>query len=84
MRRTATNMKRPATMAILVAAGACSSLEVTVPDVTFEVIEEVTFDPSLGIDLSLMSRLPSGVYIQDITVGEGTELGSEKLDLIGP
>jgi FKBP-type peptidyl-prolyl cis-trans isomerase FkpA len=61
-------------MAILVASGACSSVEVTVPEVTFEVIEDVTFDASLGIDLNVMTRLTSGVYIEDITVGAGAEL----------
>jgi peptidylprolyl isomerase len=34
--------------------------------------EDVTFDPSLGIDLSVMTRLDSGVYVLTITPGEGT------------
>jgi peptidylprolyl isomerase len=34
--------------------------------------EDVTFDPSLGIDLSVMTRLESGVYILTITPGRDT------------
>jgi FKBP-type peptidyl-prolyl cis-trans isomerase len=42
--------------------------------VVFEVIEEVTFDPSLGIDLASMVMLPQGIYIQDRVEGTGLSL----------
>jgi peptidylprolyl isomerase len=42
--------------------------------VELEVIEDVTFDPSLGIDLSVMEKLPSGVYVLDRVVGTGESL----------
>jgi FKBP-type peptidyl-prolyl cis-trans isomerase len=54
----------------------CSSVEVTTPEVDFEVIEEVTFDESLQIDLTQMTKLPSGVYIQDRVEGTGEGLVS--------
>jgi hypothetical protein len=46
------------------AAGGCG-------DTPFQVIEELEFAASLGIDLDSMELLPSGVYIRDITVGPG-------------
>jgi FKBP-type peptidyl-prolyl cis-trans isomerase len=39
-----------------------------------EVIEEVTFDASLEIDLAEMTKTTSGVYIQDLVAGEGNEV----------
>jgi FKBP-type peptidyl-prolyl cis-trans isomerase FkpA len=34
-------------------------------------IEETTFDPSLGVDLSQMTKTESGLYWRDLTVGTG-------------
>jgi FKBP-type peptidyl-prolyl cis-trans isomerase len=52
---------------VLVAACGDSSTEPIVP----QVIEEVTFDPALEIDLSQMTKLSSGVYIQTLDEGSG-------------
>ncbi|MDX1493698.1 MAG: FKBP-type peptidyl-prolyl cis-trans isomerase [Longimicrobiales bacterium] len=54
-------------LALLVLAG-CGDGETP-----FQVIEETEFAASLGIDLSTMEELPTGVYIQDIELGTGDE-----------
>ena len=36
--------------------------------------EDVTFAAFLGIDLTVMTRLPSGVFIQTTTEGAGTQM----------
>lgn len=69
-------MRRGAAAVLAAAAlglGACSD-EPTGP--VFQVIEEVTFDPSLGIDLATYTELASGVWIQDLTVGAGDVFGA--------
>ena len=53
--------------------GACGN-DPAEPEVEFQVIEEVAFDPSLNIDLAAMTKLPEGVYIQDLVVGDGPGL----------
>lgn len=54
-------------LSLLVVACGDSSTEPVIP----QVIEEVTFDPALEIDLSQMTRLSSGVYIQTLAEGSG-------------
>ena len=58
-----------AAWALALAGAACSSEATLVAVGDEEVIEEVTFAPSLNIDLASMTRLPSGVYIKDLAVG---------------
>jgi FKBP-type peptidyl-prolyl cis-trans isomerase FkpA len=56
-----------------VAASAC--VDSTGPP--HPLIEETDFDPSLGIDLATMTRIGGGVYVEDLKLGDGRELGYE-------
>lgn len=55
--------------AFIVVAASCFSGDVTGPIDP----EEATFASSLGIDLDEMTKSSSGLYYQDLTVGEGEE-----------
>jgi FKBP-type peptidyl-prolyl cis-trans isomerase len=52
-------------VALLLVSWACS--ESTGP----KDIEELDFDPALGVNLSQMTETPSGLYYQDLVVGTG-------------
>ncbi len=57
-----------AVLAGLVWAAACSS---SPTEIEFEVIENVTFADTLGIVLADFTKLASGVYIRDDSIGTG-------------
>ena len=61
-----TNRRYTAALALALALAACG--DSTGPQEP----EDVTFATSLGIDLTQMTRLPSGVYVRTITAGTGT------------
>lgn len=55
-------------LALAALAAGCSESPTQPP---FQVITEVEFDPSLNVDLATMQVVGSGVYIKDLTVGDG-------------
>jgi FK506-binding nuclear protein len=57
-------------VAAALAAGCGSDSPTAVP------IEQTSFASSLGVNLSASTKLPSGLYYRDITVGTGTTLAS--------
>jgi peptidylprolyl isomerase len=58
------------------AAAACSDTSTTPPAAV--PIEQTTFAPSLGVNLAQSTKLSSGMYYRDITVGTGTTLAAGK------
>lgn len=50
-------------------AGAAQGAPAAAPAST---IETTTFDPSLGVDLATMTKMPNGLYYKDLVVGTGT------------
>ncbi len=57
------------TVALMTGVAACSSVSSNITDP----IADDFFDPSLGIDFSLMNLSPSGLFWQDLNLGTGTE-----------
>lgn len=57
---------------LLAAVTACSSTDSPLRDA--QVIETTAFAPALGVNLATSTKLSSGMYIRDITVGTGAEV----------
>ena len=57
------------TVALMTGGTACSSVSSNITDP----ISDDFFDPSLGIDFSLMNLSTSGLFWQDLTLGTGAE-----------
>jgi FKBP-type peptidyl-prolyl cis-trans isomerase len=60
-------MRRPRLILALALLAPAACADSGGPDIT-----EVTFAPSLGIDLATFTRTASGLYYKDLTVGGGT------------
>lgn len=67
-----------ALFAVAVLATSCLEGKLFVPD-----IEEVYFDPSLGVNLAASTKTASGLYYRDIVVGAGTEVLMVQGDSVG-
>ena len=63
-------MKRILTLFALVAAATACNNEVVGLEPPSDPATE-TFDPSLNVNLSQMTKLPGGTYIRDLTIGTG-------------
>lgn len=53
-------------------AGLQACVDATGPP--YPLIEATDFAPSLNVDLEAMTRLDGGLYVEDLTLGDGTEL----------
>lgn len=62
---------------LLAAVTACSSTDSPIRDA--QVIETTAFAPALGVNLAASTKLPSGMYIRDITVGTGADVAAGQL-----
>jgi FKBP-type peptidyl-prolyl cis-trans isomerase FkpA len=72
-------MKRLLTLVALASVCACNN-QVTGLGPPSDPATE-TFDPALGITISQMTKLESGVYIQDLVLGNGDEV-TERTDTV--
>lgn len=61
------------------ALGACLSLDVAEPeDIPSDPATE-SYAPSTGVDISKMTKMPNGIYYQDLIVGTGDPLTEKKI-----
>jgi FKBP-type peptidyl-prolyl cis-trans isomerase FkpA len=67
-----------ALLAVVFVAVSCLEGKLFVPQ-----IDEVYFEPSLGVDLAASTQTASGLYYRDITVGGGTEVLQVMGDSVG-
>lgn len=63
---------------VALVASSCLEGELFVPD-----IENVYFEPSLGVNLAGSTKTASGLYYRDITVGAGTQVLMVDGDSVG-